>query len=137
MPDAVEGLTPKQQEVLKLLRQQKSIPDIAKRLKISTSGVYGHVRKIRAAGIEPLLDDAEVLREVASTAVPATPTSVNGVVGTPEESIRSALSESNDKLGEIGEVIAAANAAIHDAETEKVRLIAWIEKLDKAQQALA
>lgn len=45
-------LTSKQQEVVKMLRQGKSPEQIARRMKITTNAVYGHVARMRRKGIE-------------------------------------------------------------------------------------
>lgn len=45
-------LSPKQTRVLALLRGGKKVPEIAKRMKISVNGVYGHMRRIESAGID-------------------------------------------------------------------------------------
>jgi hypothetical protein len=44
-------LTPKQQEVVKLLDKGHDIPSAAAEMGITPSGVYGHIGRIRKAGI--------------------------------------------------------------------------------------
>lgn len=46
------NLSPKQKSVLKKLEGGKKPPEIAKTMKISVNGVYGHMRRIEAAGVD-------------------------------------------------------------------------------------
>lgn len=44
-------LTPKQQQVVDLLGKKRSVKQIAKTMKITESGVYGHIRRLRELGV--------------------------------------------------------------------------------------
>lgn len=45
-------LSPRQSAVLKALESGKKPPQIAKQLKVSVNGIYGHMRRIEAAGVD-------------------------------------------------------------------------------------
>jgi Bacterial regulatory proteins, luxR family len=53
------ALTPKQRQVYELLGAGTPPAEIARHLKISPSGVYGHMRNIRAAGVDLPGDDGQ------------------------------------------------------------------------------
>lgn len=44
--------TPKQQQVLDRLKKGQSVEQVAKAMKITTSGVYGHMRRMRNDGVK-------------------------------------------------------------------------------------
>lgn len=49
----INKLSPKQKQVYAMLTSDNATPaQIAKRLKISVNGVYGHMRRIEAAGVD-------------------------------------------------------------------------------------
>lgn len=43
------GLTPKQRMVYDELKRRRTVPQIAKKMKISQAGVYGHIRALKSA----------------------------------------------------------------------------------------
>jgi hypothetical protein len=142
-------LTAKQAEVFKLLAGGMKPSDVAKKMKISSSGVYGHIRKMRAHGVAipgEAIPNAEQQAAEAHEIEELARANGNGHHhhATPEESIQAAVAESRKMIEEVDAVMAAHRGTIHSAEeaikqgeVEKVRLVGWIEKLDKAGQALA
>lgn len=98
-------LTKKQQKVFDLLQQGLKPQAIATRMKISTNGVYGHMKRIREAGFEiPNGDNAAANGAARAEALVQIDALVKDAIGTAEERMRaidarrSELSEERDKL---------------------------------------
>lgn len=111
----VSNLSKKQQEVYDRLSAGQKPPEIAKVLKITTSGVYGHMRKMRAAGVE--LPGERMSNGVAPTAKPAE-VKVKSVKSRPavapvsapvgiEASIREALAAAEREVASLRAALAA------------------------------
>ena len=146
-------LTPKQAQVFSLLSEGQKVSAIAKKMKITPSGVYGHIRKMREIGVvmpgeaidtngaRPVKGDSHIARALEGEYKYET---IEIPGRTPEEAIKAAIAESQNKILEVGNVIALHRQAITDteeaikqAEAESARLADYIQKLDKAQEALA
>lgn len=141
MPTAErEKLTAKQAQVYDLLDRGETPPAIAKKLKISSSGVYGHMRNIREAGVT--LPSERVAANGDATngdGPPADPphSFIDGAGQTPEQFLDVAISDAQGAMSEVTDVIASHEQAIEQARAEHARLVSRIEKLDAARQALA
>lgn len=129
-------LTPKQEEVLSLLADGVKPPAIAKKLKISTSGVYGHMRNMRRAGVTLPTEDLSALGAQDHEAKVAA-SADNGRPPTPEEFIAEALHNVQEQVREREALIKDAEGVIERTRGEIHNLVVRVEKLDKAQQALA
>jgi hypothetical protein len=114
-------LTPKQQKVRDLLKKGDSIDEIAKKLKISTSGVYAHKRNI-----EQLLGSDAFVGSNGSTPPAAAP-EVPKPAASPElqEAWRGALAETRE-AADPAEVL---KAAIATNEVRAAEVKTEIEKL--------
>jgi transposase len=136
MSTTAAALTPRQQQVYDLIVKGVPVADVAKRLKISRSGVHGHVRNIRAAGFD--------LPEAASAAPRLVATSG---VADPAEAIRQAIAAFVQAIAadrrrsvEIDEQISVLNAesdeqiSVLNAESE--RLQARVAQYEAALAAL-
>lgn len=64
------GPSKKQQQVLGLIAEGQKPKDIAKRMKISVNGVYGHMRKLKAKGL--LTEDGQITDSLDGVAAKAT-----------------------------------------------------------------
>jgi biotin operon repressor len=145
---AIEALTPKQREVLEGLHKKEHPAQIAKHLKISTNGVYQHMRRIREAGIDfPLVMRKRGRPKGSGKKKPPTPTERIGVVdgepsaapviggGEPvevsiEESIAEEIRNGDERVG----IIEASTVALSE---EREKLEARLGKLKAAHAALA
>lgn len=139
-----EGLTDKQERVLTLLESGKTVQQIAKSMKIGTAGVYGHMRRIRAAGWTlpgEGIDDAH--------SGGATPASSNGAAE--PDTARAAVIEALDtaqvaareREAKLQEAIQKAEEIVKQATTEIGRLGdeaeeagAAVRRYEQARQAL-
>jgi hypothetical protein len=126
-------LTPKQRQVYDLTIAGKTPAEIAKRMKIGPTGVYGHLRKMRQLGIDPtivaaLSDDEPEPDPLANS---------NGRAPSAEEFLANALTEAQNAQLEVGEYIKQRRAEIEQAEAESARLSERISKLGAAAKALA
>lgn len=125
----MEQPTKKQQTVLGLLAEGKDATAIAKRMKISTNGVYGHIRKLREKGL------------IDADGKPA-----NGGAATV------AAAESNghrpESVGQVDEMVKAAIVTIEGRESEidkrlfanaeeRAKLDAEAKQLEDESKALA
>lgn len=130
---ATQALTPKQRQVLDLLNRDVSPTEVARRLKISPSGVYGHMRNIRAAGVE--IDNLALATGPAAPApepeaLTAVSTRATNGEADPAQALTSALESGRERL-------TAIDAQIDALGTERSALAARLEKLDAALGALA
>lgn len=131
-----QQLTPKQSQVYDLLVAGEKPSAVAKRMKISQSGVYGHIRKIREAGFA-------IPSEQIGTSEPSeTPAPTNGVakmIETPEDVarvIKAAVSAANDRLAAITEQEKGISTRLEQLGAEREQIVAQVAKFDKAQDVL-
>lgn len=96
--------TRKQQQILDLLSEGKTPDQIAKRQKVTTNAIYGHLRRLRANG---WIDGENNVLDMATLAIP--PVSSNGSSENGEEAaadrmknlIRNAIKVADTRLDEI------------------------------------
>lgn len=150
-PAAEPKLTAKQQEVIKHLRDGKDVAWIAKRFGITGSGVYGHMRNIRKAGItlpgETMnggtppapSKPAPAASKPAAEAAPQSPAvpSPTVEVGDPAATLRAAIEQSNARAQAVAEEIASLNAHADALRQEGESLSVKREKYEAALKALA
>lgn len=113
-------LTPKQQEVLAMLHKGMKPQEIAKKLKITNSGVYGHMRQMRKAGVQlpgEQLADSRV--------------SPNGTANTPREPV-----EPHGFDADAG-AVDALEVALKSCKDSIAAIDAEIEQLDARRAELA
>lgn len=126
------ALTPKQQKVADLVSAEVPVAEIAKRLKISTSGVYGHIRNIRALGVE--LDAADGETPVAA---PPPVALANGAPGDPAAALQSAIHAGSRELAEIDSERDSLQARIAVLAQTRVDTEARLAKYQTALDALS
>lgn len=113
-------LSKKQAQVVLLIQQGKTVPQIAKRMKISNNGVYGHIRKIKDKGAGHLL-------EVPSSDAPSSGngSSQNGApdsaaLGRIHAQVKEAIETADERLSEIStrqtEIREQADSLRHEEE---------------------
>jgi DNA-binding CsgD family transcriptional regulator len=136
-------ITPKQKEVLGLLGQGKTVDQIAKKLKITNSGVYGHIRRMKEAKIDvPSTPSAAPARASAPKPYPAAAAASNGssvesdldidVEGT----VRRAIEQGRARLASISDEIAAHEESVSDLRNTQAGMAREIEHYDAALAAL-
>ena len=113
------GLTPKQREVVKLISSGKTVPEAAKSMKINPQGVYGHIRRIKDAGLGNLLETGVVASLEANA-------SSNG------------SSEVEDRIGGlVEEAVLLADARITEIEERRGAIKDQTNKLTVEDDTLA
>jgi hypothetical protein len=142
------ALTPKQKQVKELLDQNKTVPQIAKALKITNSGVYGHMRRMKAEAKGGTKAPAK-----RRTRTPAkTPTALRIGMSGPSSpqgnssgqvdevdvagTIESAIAAAQDRLTFTAEEIAGHESAVSNLALERDGLVNQIERYDKALLAV-
>lgn len=136
-------LTKMQEKVLKELQAGHKASAISKKLKISSSGVYGHIRRMREAGVE-LPSQASSRHATVSAAPPAVslPTALaeaardNGVAADPEKALRAALSFGTARVEAINAEVDQLNARISELGAEREAVVATGMRHEKALAAL-
>ncbi len=143
MPD-LSKLTPKQRQVYDLILSGVKPPAVAKKLKITTSGVYGHLRKMRDVGIDPMVEIASLATAIADADAqqPVEPPAVevaesNGRVATAEEFLATAIADAEAQQTEVAQYIEQHRSEIEHAEQESERLTERVGKLHASLEALA
>lgn len=137
-------LTPKQRQVYDALYQGRTVHQIAKRLKITPSGVYGHMRQIRKAGVsladmgmppEPEANEAHS----DAPGEPATTTTNGDRPGQEDEVqayIANAVEQAQVKAEEHKERVERFAAQMREAEVQHAGALARLDKLQAARAAL-
>lgn len=134
---ATGGLTPKQTQVKHLMDADMTIPQIAKRLKITPSAVHGHVRRIKIRLAEGDVAKPETPAEpVAPTPPPVTSTS-NGHHDDVEAVVRGALNEAAARYDSLSDQIDKHEAEITALRNEQVEIDARRERYGRALEVLA
>jgi DNA-binding Lrp family transcriptional regulator len=140
-------LTKMQEKVLKELQAGHKASAISKKLKISPSGVYGHIRRMKEAGVEipgqdrsqhvavtraapPAMSLPTALREVSSSG--------NGVsvAPDPEKALRAALALGTARVEAINAEVDQLNARITELGAERENVIATGMRHEKALAAV-
>lgn len=107
--------TPRQRQVLRELERGHNPTEVAKKLRTSPSNIYGHIRRMREAGIEvPVTNDGLVPQALANG---------NGPI---DDRIRADLMEA----------IAQANNRSEAIEARLVEMKAEVEQLTHEQEAV-
>lgn len=133
-----QQLTPKQTQVYDLLVAGDKPSAVAKRMKISQSGVYGHIRKIREAGFT-IPSEQIGTSDAAETPAPAAATNGASSIETPEDVarvIKAAVITANERLAAITEQEKGISTRLEQLGVERQAIVARVEKLDKAQEVL-
>lgn len=116
-------LSRKQAQVVTLVQQGKSVKQIARRMKISDNGVYGHMRKIKEKELGHLLEGAP-----APTPASSNGSSENGEV----------VSEALTRLhAQITEAIGTADERLQEIETRRQAIREQVETLTQEGAELA
>lgn len=101
--DAPKELTAKQKQVVDLFGKGLGVNAIASRMKIQPQGVYGHVRRIREAGLGHLLDPTPEIPASAPAPASSDGSQANGTITMIDKSVSEAIELADDRLGEIDE----------------------------------
>lgn len=135
---ATKELTPKQTQVKHLIDGGLTAAQVAKRMKITVSGVNNHVRKIKAAGFEV---------GVAKVSAPVIPAEPEGQVppsnnghhedGEVEMLIRNKISEGKGRLDQIEDRVREIDDEVHNLRAEQNGIHAQQDKYAKALEDLA
>lgn len=131
------ALTPKQKQVRDLLAKGLAPAEVAKRLRISPSGVYGHIRNMRAAGIELPAETTE--SNGASAEAPPPPAPVAPVPdGEPDPTLalREAIEYERTRVSAIAEEIAEHETEIAALRDEHETRSARAEKYQAALEQI-
>jgi septal ring factor EnvC (AmiA/AmiB activator) len=133
------ALTPKQQKVFELLGAGTPPAEIAKRLKISPSGVYGHMRNMRAAGAQL---PGEVVRSLtpppsAAVLTNGATTTATAVTADPAQSLKDAIDRDQERAEQISSQISELQQRIDELGNERDVLQARTQKYNAAISALA
>jgi predicted ArsR family transcriptional regulator len=115
-----QAMTPKQQQVFDLLQEGVAPAEIATRLKISPSGVYGHIRNMRAQGIRVPVGDASEPTEALAPA--------NGA-SRPATALQAAIDADRERVRTI-------DAQLATLQDERIECEAAIERYTAALRAL-
>jgi hypothetical protein len=137
-------LTKMQQKVLNELRKGHKAAAIAKTLKITPSGVYGHIRRMKEAGVELPGQNGSQHATVRAAAPPAVslPTALrevardNGVSPDPERALRAALSVGTARVEAINAEVEQLNERIGELGAERETVIATGMRHERALAAL-
>jgi hypothetical protein len=127
-----EALTPKQKQVLDLLEQGKKPPAIATKLKISRSGVYGHMRNLRKLGIGlpgERIDDHDLPPVAHPTA------NTNGLPD-PLAALRAATELGTSRLEEIALEVEELRTRDNMLAAESVQVREQLERYTRAEKEL-
>jgi hypothetical protein len=137
---SASALTPKQQHVFNLISEGVTPAAIAKQMKISPSGVYGHMRHIRQAGVTLPIGSSQEAAPPQATSTPAFTSSntshANGTVE-PSEALGAAVSQGEARVEEIDDELVGLRAQIDGLETERSSTEERIAKFKGALAALA
>lgn len=157
MAEQQKQLTEKQKQVLDMLEAGAEVPAIAKKMKVTPSSVYNHIRNIRKAGYTI---PAETIAEAPNGAAPpAEPESapasyqspltsfvIDGQGGSdrngttpldPEAALREAITSIDSRRAEIETEISALTVSIEGLRQETELLSTRRGKYDAALSALA
>lgn len=140
---ATQALTPKQTQVLDLLKRGTAPAEIAKRLKISPSGVYGHMRNIRQAGYEIPESGNGPDPASAPTQLPPQTTLVDQdltpptPVLDPAQALQAAIAEGKRRTEAIDVEVSDLHEQCAALEAEQELVAARTEKFSQALSALA
>lgn len=136
-------LTTMQTKVLRELEAKRSVKEISKKLKISPSGVYGHMRRIKEAGVTLPGQDRAPQHATVKSAPPAIPlpevrevSSGNGVTPDPEQALRAALAVGTARVEAINTEVDQLNARINELGAERETVIATGMRHEKALAAV-
>lgn len=137
-------LTPKQQQVIEALDRGEAPPAIAKKMKISASGVYGHIRNIRKLGIvipgESLGSNGDGPTADAEPLIPPggyTPSAEDEAPAVDAETfLEGEVARAQADLAKLGDDHAALTESLAQTAAKQTELVERIEKLDAARMAL-
>lgn len=145
MANSTASLTPKQQQVYDGLASRKTITAIAKKMGITTTGVYGHMRNIRKAGVQIPGEEVPAVRNGRRRAVPADLAAVAAssdlapAVSSPdgpEASLKLAINGSEDRVRAIDEEIGQLEGRIAELRAERDGIEQQHQKYTAALTAL-
>lgn len=142
-------LTPKQQQVIDGLDRGEAPPAIAKKMRISASGVYGHIRNIRKLGV--VIPGESLGTNGDGPADPPAPPLVgdssgaaaqpDGDAGSPEPEaeafLEGKIKHAQTTVETLDKKHAELTASLAETEAAKAAALDRIAKLDAALQALA
>lgn len=126
-------LAPKQKRVLDLLNKGKTPTQVAKTLKISVNGIYGHMRRIEAKGYEVprSTEGGGRPKKVARKASP------NGPVKAIDAEIAKLEIAIRDRQKQIAKEVLEIKSETAALETRADGLLAETSALEQRQKALA
>lgn len=136
-------LTKKQQRVLRMLQQGKSPEQISKSLKTTRNNVYGHMRRMRQAGVElpagkNRSDRGREKPQRGSQAIP--PASTNGksdALTQIGQMVKDAIGTAEQRIAEIEDRRGELSDQIRSLENEEADLANEGALLDKKRSGLA
>lgn len=135
---ATHTLTPKQTQVIDLLKRGRSVAQIAKTMKISESGVYGHIRRLKEAGVD--VPGQASANAGAASPPPVKPADQPVFNGEPVEVdvptvIRTQIKTAQEQIAEVEREATAMAERAKTLQEHKERLVASIERHDAALAA--
>lgn len=135
---AKEALTPKQREVLDLLGAGQRPPAIAKKLKLTRSSVYNHMRNMRKLGIELPNERVGTSSEPEPVGVNLGNTngaSANGYTD-PIDALDAAILLGRKRLEEIAEDLDAIRERGERLHAERDEVTGQLQRFERATEAL-
>lgn len=141
-PDPLGKLTPKPRQVYDLLTDGMKPPEIAKRMRITRSGVYGHMRQIRKLGItlpgESLNGGAAATRPGAT---PPTPSGVNNLISVagsidPLTAIKTASLKASERRAEIDQEVEQMSQRASQLKEERAGIEEQLGRYERAAHEL-
>lgn len=132
---AKEALTPKQREVLDLLSAGQRPPAIAKKLKLTRSSVYNHMRNMRKLGIELPNERVGFDSEPEPAAPNTNGASANGYTD-PIDALDAAILLGRKRLEEIAEDLDAIRERGERLNAERDEVTGQLQRFERATEAL-
>lgn len=133
---AKDGLTPKQREVLDLLSAGQRPPAIAKKLKLTRSSVYNHMRNMRKLGIELPNERVGFDSEPEPAAPNTNGASANGWAD-PLEALEAATALGRKRLEEIAEAVDTMRERGERLNAERDEITDQLGRFERATKALS
>lgn len=140
-----ESLTPKQATVYRALLKGKTVQQIARQMKITPAGVYGHIRALKAAeagtnGNSDANDGSKASAASNGSSAPVlAPGAYEAAVETVTRSLQAeqeSLSQSEARISEAQRLIEETASAIENEKNEIDRRAVRVKALADAQESL-
>lgn len=149
---ATATLTPRQQEIQKLLDSGKTPPEVAKQLKITDNAVYQQMRRMRKGGAKTTAKRSArkssgrksarktAARKTTSRPQPTAAPQAERMAMTPLQAIRQRRTDIEHRLAATGDALKAAESALTKAreahEAAQAKTADELKQLDTAERVL-